>query len=157
MFFAVHELSPAFLLSCVVFCRLLFVRLSLFFWPLYCRLFLDLWLLITPLVSSILPSQFHQERMYFSCFPYFFNTSTVGKLLDHLLVSHVEKELLTLPTHVEKELLTLLTHVEKKLITLPTHVEKELLTLPKQYFIFMPVIHDLTLIQVSEDATNCVQ
>ena len=124
MFFAVHELSPAFLLSCVVFCRLLFVRLSLFFWPLYYLLFLDLWLLITPLVSSILPSQFHQERMYFSCFPYFFNTSTVGKLLDHLLVSHVEKELLTLP---------------------------------KQYFIFMPVIHDLTLIQVSEDATNCVQ
>jgi hypothetical protein len=36
---------------CVMFCRLLFVLLSFFFWPLCC-LSLDLRLLITPLVSS---------------------------------------------------------------------------------------------------------
>ena len=63
------------------------------------------------------------KSVYF-LFPFSFNTSTVGKLLDHLLVSHVEEELLTLPN---------------------------------PYFIFMPVIHDLTLIQVSDDVTNCVQ
>ena len=60
------------LVFCVVFCRLLFVLsgvrvvwsliffvvfcrslcLSFFFWPLHCLFFFDLWLLITPFVSS---------------------------------------------------------------------------------------------------------
>jgi len=50
------EFTPVFrwvwiLVFCVVICRSLFVLLSFFFWPLRCLLF-DLWLLITPLVSS---------------------------------------------------------------------------------------------------------
>ena len=40
------------LVFCVVFCRSLFVFLSLFFWPLYCLFFFDLRILITSLVSS---------------------------------------------------------------------------------------------------------
>ena len=39
-------------LVCIMFCRLLFVLLSFFFWSLYYLSFLDLLLLITPLVSS---------------------------------------------------------------------------------------------------------
>ena len=35
-----------------MFCRLLFVLLSFFFWSLYCLFFFGLWILITPLVSS---------------------------------------------------------------------------------------------------------
>ena len=38
---------------CVVFCRSLFVLYSFFFWPLCCLSSFDLWILITPLVSSI--------------------------------------------------------------------------------------------------------
>jgi hypothetical protein len=37
----------------VVFCRLLFVLLSSFFWPLYCLSFFDLLLLITPFLIQI--------------------------------------------------------------------------------------------------------
>ena len=37
---------------CVMFCRSLFVLLSVFFWPLYCLSFLDIRLQITTLVSS---------------------------------------------------------------------------------------------------------
>ena len=33
-------------------CRLLFVLLYFFFWPLCCLFFFDLWILVTPLVSS---------------------------------------------------------------------------------------------------------
>ena len=40
------------LVLCVMFCRSLFVLLSLFFCPLCYLSFLDLWILITPLVSS---------------------------------------------------------------------------------------------------------
>jgi hypothetical protein len=40
------------LVFCVVFCKMLFVLLSFFFWPLYCLSFFDLRLLITSLVSS---------------------------------------------------------------------------------------------------------
>ena len=36
----------------VMFCRSLFVHLSFFFWPLCFLSFFDLWILITPLVSS---------------------------------------------------------------------------------------------------------
>ena len=36
-----------------IFCRSLFVLLSLFFWPLCCLFFFDLRILITPFVSSI--------------------------------------------------------------------------------------------------------
>jgi hypothetical protein len=39
------------LVLCVMFCRFFFLRLSFFFWPLYCLSF-DLRILITPLVSS---------------------------------------------------------------------------------------------------------
>jgi len=39
------------LISCVVFCRSLFILLFFFIWSLYCMSF-DLQLLITPLVSS---------------------------------------------------------------------------------------------------------
>ena len=46
---------PRSLVLCVMFCRSLFVFLSFFCWPLCC-LSLDLWLLITPLVSSDYPS-----------------------------------------------------------------------------------------------------
>jgi hypothetical protein len=35
-----------------MFCRLLFVFLYFFFWPLSCLFFFDIWILITPLVSS---------------------------------------------------------------------------------------------------------
>jgi hypothetical protein len=35
-----------------MFCRSLFVRLYFFFWPLCCLFFFDLWILITPLVST---------------------------------------------------------------------------------------------------------
>ena len=37
---------------CVAFCRSLFVPLSFFFWPSVCCLSFELWILITPLVSS---------------------------------------------------------------------------------------------------------
>ena len=40
------------LVSCIVFCRLLFVLLSLFFWLVCCLSFFDLRILITPFVSS---------------------------------------------------------------------------------------------------------
>jgi hypothetical protein len=40
------------LVLCVMFCRLLFVHLSFFFWSLCCLSFFDLKILITPLVSS---------------------------------------------------------------------------------------------------------
>ena len=39
------------LVFCVIICRLLFVLLSFFIWPLYCLSISDLRLLITPLVS----------------------------------------------------------------------------------------------------------
>ena len=39
------------LVLCVIFCRSLFVLLYFFFWP-FCCLFFDIWILITPLVSS---------------------------------------------------------------------------------------------------------
>jgi hypothetical protein len=45
------RVAPSFVF-CVVFCRLLFVLLSFFFWPLYCLSF-DLRLLGTPLIYSI--------------------------------------------------------------------------------------------------------
>jgi len=35
-----------------MFCRLLSVLLYFFFWPLFCLFFFDIWILITPLVSS---------------------------------------------------------------------------------------------------------
>jgi hypothetical protein len=38
--------------SCVAFCRSLFIMLFFFFWPLYYLSFFDLWLLIIPVVSS---------------------------------------------------------------------------------------------------------
>jgi hypothetical protein len=38
---------------CVMFCRSLFVVNKFFFWPLHCLSFIDLRLLVTPLVSSI--------------------------------------------------------------------------------------------------------
>ena len=41
------------LVFCVVYCRSLFVLLSIFFWPLHSLPFFDLRLLITPLVSNI--------------------------------------------------------------------------------------------------------
>ena len=40
------------LVSCIVFCILLFVPLTFFFWPLFCLFFFDLRILITTLVSS---------------------------------------------------------------------------------------------------------
>ena len=53
--------------SCMwMFCKWLFVLFSFFFWPLCCLFFFDLWILITPLVSSnsslIIPKQlFHHN------------------------------------------------------------------------------------------------
>jgi hypothetical protein len=49
------------LVVCVVFCRSLFVRLSVFFWRLCC-LFFDLQLLITPLVSSNLSHRVNNSK-----------------------------------------------------------------------------------------------
>ena len=40
------------LVLCRVFCRLLFVLLNFFFWPLCCLFIFDLQILITPLLSS---------------------------------------------------------------------------------------------------------
>ena len=40
------------LVLCVMFCRSLFVLLFFFFWSLCCLFFFDLWIMITPLVSS---------------------------------------------------------------------------------------------------------
>ena len=40
------------LILCVMFCRLLFVHLYFFYWPLCCLLFFDIRILITPLASS---------------------------------------------------------------------------------------------------------
>ena len=40
------------LVLCVMFCRSLFVLLFFYFWPLCCPSFFDLWIMITPLVSS---------------------------------------------------------------------------------------------------------
>jgi hypothetical protein len=40
------------LVLCVMFCRLLFVLLSFSLWPLCCLFFFDLWIRITPMVSS---------------------------------------------------------------------------------------------------------
>ena len=48
------------LVFCVVFCRSLFVLLSLFTWPLCC-LFFDLRIIITPLISSN-SSHYHLSR-----------------------------------------------------------------------------------------------
>jgi hypothetical protein len=55
-----HLSSPRFLVGFVLldllficmFCRSLFVLLYFFFWPLCCLFFFDIWILITPLVSS---------------------------------------------------------------------------------------------------------
>ena len=56
-----YEFTPSFngarvarsLVFCVVFCRSLFVLLSIFFWPLCCLSLFALRLLITTVVSSI--------------------------------------------------------------------------------------------------------
>ena len=62
-----HLSSPPFLVgSCYsifgfirMFCRSLFVLLSFLFWPLCCRLFCDIRILITPLISSNSSSRYH--------------------------------------------------------------------------------------------------
>jgi hypothetical protein len=51
------------LVFCVVFCRLLFVLLSFFFWSLYCLSVTDIQLLITLLISSTF-LMFH--RLYYA-------------------------------------------------------------------------------------------
>jgi len=50
------------LVLCVMFCRSLFVLLSFFFWPFCCLLFLDLRILITPLVLSTSSISCHDHK-----------------------------------------------------------------------------------------------
>ena len=52
-----------------MFCRLLFVLLSFFFWPLCCLFFLDIQILITPLVSSN-SSNLNNIKTRKNCFRY---------------------------------------------------------------------------------------
>ena len=48
-----------------MFCKLLFVLLSFFFWPLCCLFFFDIWIVIAPLVSS--HSSYHFDKQIQVC------------------------------------------------------------------------------------------
>jgi hypothetical protein len=67
---------------CVVFCRSLFVLLSFFFWSLCCLSYLDIRILITPLVSSnssYYPK--HDNRIRYK----FYNLEYILLILDVLI------------------------------------------------------------------------